>query len=524
MKKYDGSRCEDGIPAGTAKKVLFSHRFVTGGVSFVKLVGVTALVLFFSTACLEPTGPITVGVSNFDEGLTVTALPALTEYQQGFPFEAKGIEVMLNDSGWFRNVTPGVKFSWYGGDLHNDGTDTAVTSQTGAREITVSYDYAGRSFETSFRIDVSAGHFLVGDTASWVAAMNNIDTQTRDRSFVITLRGDFKIPPLNSPSISRTDGIDVTLRTLRGEKAVLRLEQSITARGPGLYIGEMQTFIIDGGGLTMTGGTSNNKPLIAVDGSGARLELRNGTIKGNKNSGNGGGVSLSGAGTRMIMSGGEISGNIAEWGGGVYIDGGDFDMTGGSITGNQSTGINTTNDPLKAVRNGGGGVNVIRGTFTMSGRSRISGNHAELYGGGVYGRQGSTITIMDESTITGNTAVNYGGGVGIGDRSSAGGGAWLIIKGGVISGNEGGYGGGVYTQEFGNFRMADGIIYGSDAAAGLANTLIDENSGLGAAFRGLFARDVREWGFFDQNGTWQSNGVLAQEEDGTIKVVNGERK
>ena len=57
------------------------------------------------------------------------------------------------------------------------------------------------------------------------------------------------------------------------------------------------------------------------------------------------------------------------------------------------------------------------------------------------------------------------------------------------------YGGGVYAQEFGNFRMADGIIYGSDAVAGLANTLIDENSGLGAAFRGLFAKRCQRVGF-----------------------------
>jgi hypothetical protein len=63
---------------------------------------------------------------------------------------------------------------------------------------------------------------------------------------------------------------------------------------------------------------------------------------------------------RFIMSNGEISGNTANWGGGVLVKGGVFEMTGGSITGNKSSST-------APVTNGGGGVKLSSSTFTMSG-------------------------------------------------------------------------------------------------------------------------------------------------------------
>jgi hypothetical protein len=239
--------------------------------------------------------------------------------------------------------------------------------------------------------------------------------------------------------------------------------------------------------------------------------------------GEGGGVSMHDSASSMVMSNGEISGNTAGFGGGVYMTGGNFTMTGGSITGNKGTGIIV--NPQGHAQNGGGGVKVVGGgTFTMSGKSRISGNEAIPYGGGIYGGVPSTITMMDESIITGNKVENYGGGVGLGDVYNSGT-ATFNMKGGIISDNTAGYGGGVYVQTKGRFYIENGIVYGKDAAAGLANILSDPG-GAGVALRegNANGQGSGEWGVFDVVGMWSRNGQFDAAVENTITVVNGVKK
>ena len=73
-------------------------------------------------------------------------------------------------------------------------------------------------------------------------------------------------------------------------------------------------------------------------------------------------------------------------GGGVYVDGGSFTMTGGSVSYNTA-------------EHGGGGVYVFRGSFTMSGGS-VSDNTA-LDGGGIYVNNGN-FNVFGTPRITGN--------------------------------------------------------------------------------------------------------------------------
>ena len=191
-------------------------------------------------------------------------------------------------------------------------------------------------------------------------------------------------------------------------------------------------------------------------------------ITGNKNRGNGGGVYLSGDGSRFIMSGGEISGNIVQYG-----------------------------------------------------------------GGGIFAGPRGAVTIMDGSAITGNYAYYEGGGISMGhayvqaDLASK-----VEMKGGIVSGNTtGGHGGGLYTFYNSTFYMSGGIIYGSDAAPGLANIMTSESEqpSLGAAMRfrcGAPCSAVAEWGSY-QSGIWQPAGTFGPvdcAEENTVEVVNGERK
>lgn len=95
---------------------------------------------------------------------------------------------------------------------------------------------------------------------------------------------------------------------------------------------------------------------------------------------------------RVVMYGGEISGNTVDTyqnGGGVYVyDFCEFEMHGGSITGNSAG-------------NGGGVYFRDGGSFTMDGGS-ITNNSASRGGGGVYLSQGS-FTVSGKAKITNNT-------------------------------------------------------------------------------------------------------------------------
>ena len=145
-----------------------------------------------------------------------------------------------------------------------------------------------------------------------------------------------------------------------------------------------------------------------------------------------------------------ITGNNAtENGGGVYVIGSSstFEMTGGSITGNNAAY--------------GGGVCVSKnGSFEMSGSSCITNNKADSYGGGVNINYASATFTMKGGSITGNNAYKsdyistFGGGVCVGNGT-------FTMTDGSITGNNAAYGGGVYTVN--EFKMTGGSITGNNA-------------------------------------------------------------
>lgn len=150
-------------------------------------------------------------------------------------------------------------------------------------------------------------------------------------------------------------------------------------------------------------------------------------------------------GILIMNSGATISGNTnSDVGGGGVLDRGTFTMNGGTITYNH-------ND------NGSGGGVVItnNATFTMSG-GEISNNTA-YYGGGVAVESG-TFTMSGKAKISGNTTSGFGGGVLVYDK--------FTMNGGTIASNAAGYsGGGVCINNPGTFTKNRGTIYGSNGGA-----------------------------------------------------------
>ncbi|MDE7164787.1 MAG: hypothetical protein K2O04_05140 [Clostridiales bacterium] len=155
------------------------------------------------------------------------------------------------------------------------------------------------------------------------------------------------------------------------------------------------------------------------------------------------------------ITGGVITGGYAEeYGGGVSLSSGTFNMSGGSISANKAYSTSS-----------GGGVSVEGGVFEMTGGT-ISYNNASGTGGGVH-------TIIPGKFIMKGSAEishNKSGGVSVGAKYSNKEylGSTFVMEGGIISEN---IGGGVSVGRNSTFQMSGGEISG--------NTLVISARGVG---------------------------------------------
>ena len=231
-------------------------------------------------------------------------------------------------------------------------------------------------------------------------------------------------------------------------------------------------FFSGGGKFTMEGGTiggtevnsANEADLgggVYVDGGEFEM-IGTAILQGNVANDHGGGVYISSDGTFTMSGGAVISGNSASSssgsssGGGVYVStDGIFNMEGGTIGGTDAGSANSAQY--------GGAVYVNGGAFTMESGSKITGSRATgttASGGAVY-VAGGTFTMNGTAILQGNTATTHGGGVHILS------GGTFIMNGGTIDGTIGGTagntaenGGGVFVSG-GTFNMYDGTISGN---------------------------------------------------------------
>ncbi len=265
----------------------------------------------------------------------------------------------------------------------------------------------------------------------------------------------------NAVTISQTIEIngDVTLclngQTLEmtGSDSVMKVKDS---RNLTLFDEESNAGVITGG----------ERSGIYVD-ENANFMMKGGSISKNEaNEANGGGVYVA-KNANFTMLDGIISENITGEGtrqekggagGGVYVDGGTFEMEGGIISGNCAYGhkLDSTFD----VDSFGGGVCVLNeGSFTMSGDSAIQGeNYSKISGGGVYIKD-SNFT-MTGGTISENSTGNSGGGVYVYNGTT------FTMTNGTISKNHSGVsGGGICIQDT-QFTMTNSTISENEAKMG----------------------------------------------------------
>jgi hypothetical protein len=330
--------------------------------------------------------------------------------------------------------------------------------------------------------------FNVSDVAEWSQAVNTIRNGGNNRVYTINVNGEIALPVSTGSTFGSATFIEVTFQgngsltpSATGNLIRIGVGQNIIARGSltlnGISGNNVSIISIESGGVFRLEGDVmiQNNPARGIVVNGGIFEMSGGTIRGNSISGGINSSNTNGGGVRVVngfftMSGGLILENTASGfngntgGSGVAIASGAFTMTGGTISGNTTSAVHYA---------GGGGVRIDGGSFTMEGGT-ISGNSINVNtalsgGGGVYFGRGSF--SMTGGLIQNNISNQGGGGVYLRQDSYV----TFYMSGGTITGNVGSRGGGVHADRSTTFTKSGGSVSGN-TATGSGNTAFSSGS------------------------------------------------
>lgn len=250
---------------------------------------------------------------------------------------------------------------------------------------------------------------------------------------------------------------------------------------------------IDLNGHTLT--AAANSQAFRIQGGALTIEdsIGTGVIQGSGTvTGNGGAIwmSSSDSNNALTLTGGTIRGFTATDGGGVYVDGGSFEMSDGTISTCNAT-------------NAGGGVYVSSGSFKMSGGSIEDCTAHEGAGVKVYASNGKTASF----SMTGGEIQNCNTD-GVSIYAIGSGTSEFTMTGGTIEDN-GGYG--VWVDN-GSAVMSGGSVKGSeryDIYIGSRATLTVNNTQVGGTV--LNMGKITGQGSAEFTGTVENSGYAAAE-------------
>ena len=247
--------------------------------------------------------------------------------------------------------------------------------------------------------------------------------------------------------------------------------------------------------IDINGGSITGNTAATGDGGGVwaqhnTVEISNADISGNTAGNIGGGVYLGMSDTTITdstVTGNKVTGSNDVGSGGIYVGGGTAEITGTEVSSNSSAtnaggiGVNgnltLTDVAIKdnhADSGRGGGIYAGNyGNLTVNG-GEISENSAKL-GGGMFTFSNPAAGLImkvtvDGTKISGNPASQYAGGIYVFN------GAEFTVNNGTISGNTATVGGGVFTRSDAKFTMNGGELYGNTATSFAADLYSDKNS------------------------------------------------
>ena len=289
----------------------------------------------------------------------------------------------------------------------------------------------------------------------------------------------YKVPLANAGKILCKEGSDQVIKVENG--GTLELKSGVL-QGTGVrHIVYVEDGTLNVSGGYIVGGGSDDMP-------GGGIYVGSGAVKGTVN-----------------IQGGVVAANCGNFGGGIYVVGGELTISGGAVTGNgvfnghddDGAGIYVNSGTLKLSGNGyvtnnskscdctgcpidtnnthgGGGIALANGsTMEMSG-GYVTGNFSTLAGGGIYAGyyagDGGVKFKMTGGTIAANCA-QYGEGGGLRIGGGDNGGTYGVIRteGKVYITNnktlttDDWGGGGIFVQEGGHLSVMDALITNNKA-------------------------------------------------------------
>ena len=278
--------------------------------------------------------------------------------------------------------------------------------------------------------------------------------------------------------------------TYTGNECRVRLTEDIVMTGA-VTVNNGNRLTIDLNGHTLTAAANSqafriqNGALTIEDSGSTGVIQGSGTVTGN-----GGAIWMSSndSNNALTLTGGTIRGFTATDGGGVYVDGGSFEMSGGTISACNAT-------------NAGGGVYVSSGSFKMSGGSIEDCTAHEGAGVKVYASNGKTASF----SMTGGEIQNCNTD-GVSIYAIGSGTSEFTMTGGTIEDN-GGYG--VWVDN-GSAVMSGGSVKGSeryDIYIGSRATLTVNNTQVGGTV--LNMGKITGQGSAEFTGTVENSGYAA---------------
>ncbi len=413
------------------------------------------------------TGAVSVITVNSDAYLTVedssgseaTRYITLNESGRGTAFSTdkptSGSYVTVSGAFITGGTGGGSATSGGGGGIYNGGN---ITMTAGTIAGNISPYYGGGIYNDASAI-FKMSNVIIQDNQTTSSSHDSGGGIRNDGTFTIT--GDSKI--INNKA-NRYGGGIYNFKSATFEMSGCRVEGNSSEHGGGIYnsissIKNENCVIIGNTSTKEGGGIYNSKQ--------GDFKISASIIQDNHSAGDssshGGGIYNQG--TFTITGDSTVSGNTSKFnGGGVYNSSiGVFNMSDVTIQDNHS---NSSGYP-------GGGI-YNQGTFTITGHSTISGNTCNnASGSGVYNYP-KAVFNMSGVIIQDNKSTKNGGGI-------CNGGEFTISENSAIIGNiSQNYGGGIYNNSQGNFKISDSIIQDNHSTG-------SSHSGGGIYNQGAFA-------------------------------------
>ena len=252
-------------------------------------------------------------------------------------------------------------------------------------------------------------------------------------------------------------------------KGTLELQSGVLQNTGGKHIVLVDRGTLDINGGYIVGGGSNGTPGGGIYVDNGKVNISGGVIAANRGSSGGGIFFQNGT---LNISGGVVTGNWLndghDNGGGIFVQNGTLNLSGGYVTNNRKEC--DCDDCKNDVNNthGGGGIALANSSAMNMTGGYVTGNYSGLAGGGIYaGFHSHNVKFtMSGGTIASNCAeLGEGGGLRI-----AGGTNGVIRATGKVyitnnktNSKDDWGGGGIFVQESGNLTIMDALITNNSA-------------------------------------------------------------